>query len=54
LPVALGLAHFLHDHLFCRLGGDASIFERRQRIGDRVADLRGRMAFARLFQRNLV
>src|SRR5689334_1771327 len=29
LPVALGLAHFLHDDLLGRLRGDAAIFERR-------------------------
>ena len=41
LPVALGLAHLLHDHLLGRLRGDAAVFERRQRIGDGVADLGG-------------
>ena len=54
LPVALGLAHLLHDHLLGRLRGDAAVFERRQRIGDRVADLRGRMALARFLERDLV
>ena len=48
LPVALGLAHLLHDHLLGRLRGDAAVFERRQRVGDGVADLRGGIAlFAR-------
>ncbi len=42
LPVALGLAHLLHDHLLGGLRGDAAVFQRRQRIGDGVADLRGR------------
>ena len=50
LPVALGLAHLLHDHLLGRLRGDAAVFERRQRVGDGVADLRGRMALARVFE----
>ena len=54
LPVALGFAHLLHDHLFGRLRGDAAVFERRQRIGDGVADLRGRMALARVLERDLV
>ena len=44
LPVALGLAHLLHDHLLGRLRGDAAVFERRQRVGDDVADLRRRIA----------
>src|SRR6202043_4146546 len=39
LPVALGLAHLLHDHLLGRLRGDAAIFQRRQGVGDGVADL---------------
>ena len=39
LPVALGLAHLLHDHLLGRLRGDAAVFQRRQRVGDGVADL---------------
>ena len=46
LAVALGLAHLLHDHLLGRLRGDAAVFERRQRLGDVVADLRGRIAAA--------
>jgi hypothetical protein len=54
LPVALCLAHLLHDDLFCRLRCDAAIFERRQGIGDRVSDLRGGMALARLFERDLI
>jgi len=29
LPVALGLAHLLHDHLLGGLRGDAAIFQRR-------------------------
>ena len=31
LPVALGLAHLLHDHLLGGLRGDAAVFQRRQR-----------------------
>ena len=54
LPVALGLAHFLHDNLLGRLRGDAAVFQRRQRIGDGVAHLRGRMMLARAFQRDLI
>ena len=53
LTVALGLAHLLHDHLLGRLRGDAAVFERRQRVGDGVADLRGRMAPARIFEADL-
>ena len=51
LAVALGLAHLLHDHLLGRLRGDAAEFERRQRVGDGVADLRGRVALARVLER---
>jgi hypothetical protein len=40
LPVALGFAHLLHDHLLGGLRGDAAVFQRRQRVGDGVADLR--------------
>ena len=54
LAVALGLAHLLHDHLLGRLRGDAAIFQRRQRVGDGVADLRARIGAAGVFQRNLV
>ena len=54
LPVALGVAHLLHDHLLGRLRGDAAVFERRQSVGDGVADLRRRVALARVFQRDLV
>src|SRR5262249_53188611 len=37
LPVALGLAHLLHDDLLGRLRGDAAVLERRQGIGNSVA-----------------
>ncbi len=40
LALALGIAHFLHDHLLCRLRGDAAEIDRRQRIGQEIADLR--------------
>ena len=53
LPVALGLAHLLHDHLLGRLRGDAAVFQRRQRVGDGVADLRGRVVPARVLQPDL-
>ena len=39
LALALGLAHLLHDHLLGVLRGDAAEIERRQRLGDQVADL---------------
>ncbi len=42
LAVALGLAHLLHDHLLRRLRRDAAVFERRQGVGDGVAELRRR------------
>src|SRR5262245_13813385 len=54
LTITLGLTDLLHDHLLGRLRSDATVFERRQGIGNCVADLRGRMALARLFERNLV
>ena len=53
LPVAFGFADFLHDHLLCRLRGNPPIFERRQRIGDGVSDLRGGMPPARVFEADL-
>ena len=39
LALALGLAHLLHDDLLGVLRGDAAEIERRQRLGDQVADL---------------
>src|SRR6185437_16793078 len=54
LPVAFGLAHLLHDHLLGGLRGDAAIFQRRQRVGDGVADLRAGVGSTRVLQRNLV
>ncbi len=53
LAVALGLAHLLHDDLLGGLRRDAAEVEGRQRLGDRVADLGGRVALARLRQRDL-
>ena len=53
LPVAFGFAHFLHDHLLGRLRSDAAVFERRQRIGDGVAQLRGGMTPARVLEADL-
>ncbi len=53
LAVTFGLAHLLHDHLFRRLGCDPAIFERRQGLGDIVADLGGRVALLGVLQRNL-
>src|ERR1700738_5198595 len=54
LAVALGLAHLLHDHLLGRLGCDTAIFQRRQGIGDGVADLGARIGALRVYKRNLV
>src|SRR5690606_1188454 len=48
LPVALGLAHLLHDNLLGRLGSDTPEIHRRQRLGDEVADARARIAVLRL------
>src|SRR3954451_13743233 len=42
LAVALGLAHFLHDHLLRRLGGDSAVFERGQGVRDIDGDPGGR------------
>ncbi len=53
LPVALGLAHLLHDHLLGGLRRDATVFERRQRFRDVVADLRGRIALLGVVDRDL-
>ncbi len=48
LPIALGFAHLLHDDLLCRLRGDAAVFQRRQGLGDIVADLRRGIALLRI------
>jgi hypothetical protein len=48
LPVALGLAHLLHDYLLGGLGGDTAEVHRRQRFGDDVADLGLRVAALRV------
>src|SRR3954451_10547715 len=53
LAVALGLAHLLDDDLLCRLGGDAAEVEGWQRLGDGIADMRRRVALARLGERDL-
>src|ERR1700761_3381485 len=50
LPVALGLAHLLHDHLLGGLGGDAAIFQRRQGGGGGVANLRAGIGALRVDQ----
>ncbi len=39
LSLALGVPDLLHDHLLCRLGGNSAKIDRRQRIGDEIADL---------------
>jgi len=54
LAVALGVAHLLHDDLLGGLRGDAAVFERRQHVGDGVADLRAGVGALRARQRNLV
>ena len=54
LPVALGLAHLLHDHLLGGLRGDAAVFQRRQQVGDGVAHLRGGMTLARVLDGDLI
>src|SRR5690606_35830333 len=54
LPVALGLAHLLHDDLLCRLRRDAAVFQRRQSVGNSVADLRRRVEPPRVFQTHLI
>src|SRR5690606_20209158 len=53
VPVALGLAHRLHDHLLGRLRGDTAEIHRRKLLGDEVADLGVGVAPARLLKRNL-
>ena len=53
LAVALGLAHLLHDDLLGRLGGDAAEIEGRQRVGDGVADLGGRVEALGVAERDL-
>ena len=53
LALALGLAHLLHDDLLGGLGGDAAEIERRQGLGDEVADLAAGFAPARLVERDL-
>jgi hypothetical protein len=53
LAVALGFAHFLHDHLLGRLGGDTAEIDRRQRVGDKIAELGIRVAVAGQRQRDL-
>ncbi len=53
LPVALSVAHLLHDHLLRRLRRDAPVFERRQGLGDIVADLRRGVAPPRVVDADL-
>ena len=53
LPVALGLAHLLHDDLLGRLRGDAAEIHRRQLLGDEVAEFGVGVALARRGQRDL-
>jgi len=53
LTIALRFANFLHDHLLRRLGGDATVFERRQGFGDIVADLGGGIALFCILKRDL-
>ncbi len=53
LALALGVAHLLHDHLLGVLGIDAVEIDRRQGLGDDVADLGGGIAAARIVQADL-
>ena len=53
LALALGVAHFLHDHLLGVLRIDAVEIDRRQRLGDDVADLGRGIARARIFEADL-
>ena len=53
LPVTLGFANLLDDHLLGGLRGDTAEIHRRQRIGDEVAELGVGVAVPRKFQRNL-
>jgi hypothetical protein len=45
LPLALGIADLLEDHLLGGLGGDPAELDRRQRIDDEVADRRALLSF---------
>ena len=51
--VALGIAHLLHDHLLGVLRGDAAELDGRQRLGDLVADVGGRIAALRIDEADL-
>src|SRR5262245_17942542 len=53
LAITFGLAHFLYDHLLGRLRGDAAVFERRQGLGDIVADLGRGVALFRVLERDV-
>ncbi len=39
LPLTFGIANFLHDDLLCGLRRDPAEIDRRQRVGDKIADL---------------
>ena len=52
LAVTLGIAHLLHDHLLGRLRRNASQGERRQFVGNRIANLRCRVGAHRILQRD--
>ena len=53
LPLALGVADLLDDDLLCRLRGDAAKIDRRQRVGDEIADLGLGVQPLRLRERDL-
>ncbi len=53
LPLALGVAHLLHDHLLRGLSGDAAEIDGRQRVGDEIADFRLGVEALGLAQRDL-
>ncbi len=48
LPLALGVANLLDDHLLGVLGGDAAEIDRRKRLGDEIAKVGGGILMARL------
>src|SRR5689334_19960181 len=54
LPLALGVADLLEDHLLGGLGGDAAELDRRQRVDDEVADHRAGLQLLRILEADLL
>ncbi len=54
LPLALGIADLLEDHLLGGLGGDSAEFDRRQRVDDEVADRRALLELLRALEVDLL